>query len=285
MKTKIRTLGLLLFIIVGALNLTPLQVTVAFAEEKPDIGPYFDGERMDYNISYWFFAKAATGYMEFKKIQEEPLRYEAILNAETQGVAGVLTFFQRNVYRSVLEVIENGKKLRTLSFDKRVLKKGWSERGLHEFDYEKNLYIKRVFQNNHLTETIETPIPEGVVYEDALSAFYNLRYGAYGEPQKGRIFMIRTYPADGIDYFKVEVALAEEEAQKRKLRKIAHGDWLAMLTVPKELFGTREGLIEAWLSKDLVPLTLTVEDVLFFGDMRGTIIKRSFHRPPTENKK
>lgn len=278
MKTKFKSLllPLLLWYIFSA---------TAWAEEKPDIGQYFDGERMEYNISYWFLDKAAYGYMEFKKIQEDPLRYEVVLSAETRGVAGVLTLFQRNMYRSVLEVIEDGKKLRSLSFEKQVLKKGWADRSFHEFDYKNNTYKKSTYENGYLKEFKDAPIPAGVIYEDALSAFFNLRYGSYGEPQKGKIYMIRTYPANGIDFFKVEVARPEAEAQKRKLRNIAYVDWLAILTVPKELFGTGEGIIEAWLSKELVPLVITVENVLFFGDMRGTLIKRSFNRPPSESKK
>lgn len=283
MRTAIKIVLCLGLMTAAGLNLTPLKTAAALAQDKPDIGEYFNGERMEYDIAYWYFEKAAFGYTEFKKIQENPLRYEAVLTAETKGVAGVLTFFQRNIYRSLMEVTEEGKKLRSLSFDRRVIKKGWSERTLHQFDYSKNIYKKSIYQNDHLSESKDDPIPEDTVYEDALSAFYNLRYRAYGEPQKGKVYMIRTHPTNGLDFFKVEVAAAEVEHQKRKQRKIAHEDWLVMLTVPKELFGTREGLLEAWLSKDLVPLTVTVEDVLFFGDMRGTLIKRSF--PPSAKEK
>jgi hypothetical protein len=73
----------------------------------------------------------------------------------------------------------------------------------------------------------------------------------------------------------VRVASTEEEEKRRKSEKSKDGkEYFLKLFLDAEMTHSKEGLIEGWLSKELYPVEGRIKDVIFFGDVRGTLIKK-----------
>ena len=121
----------------------------------------------------------------------------------------------------------------------------------------------------------EREIPPGMIYDDFITAAYNFRYGVYGEMERGRTYRVATFPRKGDSSYEVRVASREEEEKRRKSEKSKDGkEFFLKLFLDAELTHSKEGLIEGWLSEDLYPMEGTIKDVIFFGDIKGTLVKK-----------
>jgi hypothetical protein len=87
---------------------------------------------------------------------------------------------------------------------------------------------------------------------------------------------VSTFPRKGALSYELRVAAKEEEERRRKSEEVKEGkEFFVKLFLDPEITHSKEGLIEGWLSKDLYPLEGMVRDVVLFGDVKGTLIKKS----------
>ncbi|PIV20296.1 MAG: hypothetical protein COZ69_09565 [Deltaproteobacteria bacterium CG_4_8_14_3_um_filter_45_9] len=239
------------------------------------IGEFFKGEELFYEIGVWLFKKVALGKLSFKEMRGKG-RYIATLEGETLGVFGWVARYRVDTYRSIMEEIDEGKRLRSISFEEDVKIGNKLRRRTHFFDYQKRKWIQ-VRQKKDGTKTrTEEEIPPGMVYDDFLTASYNFRYGVYGRIERGRKYTVATFPKKGASSYEVRVASKEEEEKRRKSEKSKGGkEYFVKLFLDPEVTHSKEGLIEGWLSKELCPMEGAIKDVVLFGDVRGTLIKKS----------
>jgi len=258
----------------------PVQETWADSSALPSqgrksIGEFFKGEELHYEIGVWLFKKVALGKLSFKAMGEKG-RYLATLQGETLGVFGWVARYRVDTYRSVMEEIEGGRLLRSLSFEEDVKIGSKLRRRTHFFDYQKRKWIRVRVGKDGIHVRTEEEIPTGMVYDDFLTASYNFRYGAYGEIERGRKYTVPTFPKKGPSSYEVRVASKEEEEKKRKSEKFKDGkEYFVKLFLDPEVTHSKEGLIEGWLTKELYPLEGTIKDVILFGDVKGTLIKKA----------
>jgi len=239
------------------------------------IGEFFKGEELVYEVGVWFFKRAALGKLSFSKTDEKG-RYMAVLQAETLGVLGLLARYRVDTYRSQMEEIDGGKRLRALSFEEDVTIGNTVRRKIHILDYDKRKWRVSNRRKNGSVERSEQEIPPGMVYDDFITASYNFRYGVYGEVERGRKYTVATFPRKGNTHYEVNIAAKEEEEQRRKSERYRDGkEFFIKLFLNPEIIHSKEGLIEGWLSKELCPTTGTMKDVKLFGDVRGTLVKKS----------
>jgi hypothetical protein len=261
----------------------PLRALEAWADlpapprkgEGSSIGEFFKGEELHYIIGVWLFNKVAVGKISFTEMKEKG-RYLSTLHGETLGILGWVARYRTDTYRSVMEEIDGGRRLRSVSFEEDVKVANTLRRRTHLFDYEKRKWI-RVRQRKDGTKIrIEAEIPPGMVYDDFITASYNFRYGAYGGIERGRKYTVATFPKKGPSSYEVRVASKEEEEKRRKSEKSQDGkEYLVKLYLDPEVTHSKEGLIEGWLSKELYPTEGMIKDVMFFGDVRGTLVKKN----------
>ena len=84
-----------------------------------------------------------------------------------------------------------------------------------------------------------------------------------------------TFPRKGSSVYEVRVAGQGEEEKRRKAEKSKDGkDFFVRLFLDPEVTHSKEGLIEGWLSKEFYPIEGTIKDVILFGDVKGTLIKK-----------
>jgi hypothetical protein len=243
--------------------------------EGNSIGEFFRGEELHYVIGVWLFKKVAVGKISFREMKEKG-RYLSTLQGETLGILGWVSRYRTDTYRSVMEEIDGGRRLRSVSFEEDVKVGSTLRRRIHLFDYEKRKWI-RVRQRKDGTKIrTEEEIPPGMVYDDFITASYNFRYGVYGGIERGRKYTVATFPKKGPSSYEVRVASKEEEEKRKKSEKSQEGkEYLVKLFLDPEVTHSKEGLIEGWLSKELYPTEGMIKDVMFFGDVRGTLIKNT----------
>jgi hypothetical protein len=239
------------------------------------IAELFKGEELVYEIGFWLFKRAALGRLSFTAMEKKGY-YMATVQAETLGILGWLSRYRVDTYCSTMEEIDGGRRLRSLSFEEDVKIGSKLRRKIHLFDYQKRKWIQLRRRKDGVMERTEEEIPPGKVYDDFITASYNFRYGVYGEIERGRRYTVATFPRKGSSSYEVSVARKEEEEKRKKSEKFKDGkDFYVKLFLDPEITHSKEGLIEGWLSKELYPMEGTIKDVILFGDVKGTLIKKS----------
>jgi len=238
------------------------------------IGEFFKGEELHYDIGLWQFKKVATGKISFEEMGKKG-RYLATLQGESLGFLGFVSRYRVDTYRSIMEEIEGGRRLRSISFEEDVKIGSKLRRRTYFFDYQKRKWIRERQRKDGTKVREEREIPPGMIYDDFVTASYNFRYGVYGEMERGRTYRVATFPRKGETSYEVRVVSREEEEKRRKSEKSKEGkEFFLKLFLDAELTHSKEGLIEGWLSKELYPIEGAIKDVILFGDIKGTLIKK-----------
>jgi hypothetical protein len=264
----------------GKISISPgrLAVTELKPRGEKDPAPDFRGEELRYKISVLWFKQAAIGRILFEKDRGEQ-GYKATLEGKTSGVIGWLTRYRRDIYTSYMEVIDRGKRFRPLRFEEDVIIGKKVRKKITRFDYGAGKLIKRRMNRRGVFIRGEERIPPGVVYDDFLTAFYNFRRGVYGEIQRGKRYRVRTIPKRGVSTIDVEIATKEEEMRRgQRAGDKRLGEYYLTVFLDKEITRSRTGKIEGWVSKNLVPIEGTIEDVVLFGDVHGFLVGE---KPPS----
>lgn len=251
------------------------------------IGETFAGEELTYRLSFMIFDDAATGKVSISKGDVEG-EYIITLFAETSGFIGWLLKHRKDVYTAVVYEVDNGKRFRTKSFKKDVIvgKKRKTSTEIVDYDrmvidWEKYRIGYRKSKKNR-KKTGVTAIPEGKILDCPLTAFFNLRFGAYGEFHEGAHFKIDTLPKKGYTEILIDVF---QNAEKDKR---GYGDMpdttLARINLDKELFGSLSGIVDVLFDKELIPVRSVAKDLLLMGDVKGKLIHRKNPTHKTNNR-
>ena len=250
-------------------------VSPASPERRRSIAEFFKGEELEYEVGAWIFKRVALGKLSFKEMGEKG-RYISTLQGETLGLLGWVARYRVDTYRSIMEEIEGGRRLRSISFEEDVKVGNKLRRRAHFFDYQKRKWIHVRQRRDGTKVRKEEEIPPETVYDDFLTASYNFRYGVYGGIERGRKYTVATFPKKGPSSYEVSVASKEEEEKRKKSEKFKDGkEYFVKLFLDPEVTHSKEGLIEGWLSKELYPTEGTIKDVFVYGDVKGKLIKNS----------
>jgi hypothetical protein len=239
------------------------------------IGEYFQGEVMKYDIGFWVFNRVGEGEATFRSLGDG--RYEAFHEGRTLGFVGWISRHRRDVYRSTMATINNGRRLIPLRFEEDVIIGQNVRKRITVYDYAaRKVFIES--QKEGGTSREEVDIPFGVLYDDPMTAFYNFRFGVYGKVEPGKEFSIRTVPREeSRKVIRLIVASKAEEERRRSAEVEKEGKHLFIkVHLDKELVGSLHGEVEVWFSKDIVPMTGVAKDVFFYGDIYGQLTYRGF---------
>jgi len=259
-----------LAILAGGLLFQPRLVL-----SNPGPGPFASledlvGERLQYDLSFLWFDKAASGSIQFLRDGDG---FKAVLEAETMGFVGFLTSYRRHVYISHLSYLPQEKKLRSHLFERLVIIRKREERTITHLDYAKRLMRWEIFRNGKLKGKKSKPIAKEREYEDILSAFFNVRLGYFGPVRRGRSFAIDTIPEKGQTSIEVHVIDREEAIRDKDLFGEGFREDLIYikLKVPKEIFKSKTGEVCIWVDERIIPIRGVVKDYIGFGDIRGIL--------------
>jgi hypothetical protein len=264
------------------LSFFPFRIHEAWADPPAlpvkrgnSIGEFFKGEELSYEIGVWLFKRVGLGKISFKEMGEKG-RYIATLQGETLGVLGWVARYRVDTYRSIMEEIEGGGRLRSISFEEDVKIGDKVRRRTHFFDYQKRKWIQVRQRYDGVKFRREDEIPPRMVYDDFVTASYNFRYGVYGAIERGRKYNVATFPKKGPSSYEVIVASKEEEEKRKRSEKLKEGkEYYIKLFLDPVVTHSKEGIIEGWLSKELYPTEGRIKDVILYGDVKGTLIKNT----------
>ena len=239
------------------------------------IGQYFNGEELVYEVGFWMIKRAALGRLSFKSSGKKGY-CTATFQGETMGVLGWVARYRVDTYRAVMEEIDQGAGLRSVSFEEHVKVGNKINRRVHLFDYQRRKWTNKRLRRDGTWQIKEEEIPPGMVYDDFITAFYNFRYGVYGPIERGRKYSVATFPRKGFSSYEVVIAPKEEEDRMRRVARSGPGkDFLIRLKLDPETTYSKDGLIEGWLSKELYPMEGKIKDVTLIGDVKGTLVKKT----------
>jgi len=241
-------------------------------QRSGNIAEDFRGEELRYRMSVLWIKEAAIGRVSFDEAHGGHL-YRATLEGKTVGVIGWLTRYRRDTYTSSMEVVDGGRRLRPLRFEEDSVISEKIRKKITFFDYQRGRLIERRMNRRGVFIQTEEEIPQGVIYDDFLTAFYNFRSGVYGEIKRGKGYRVRTLPKGGISHIDVEIAAKEGEMRMRGGGgEREDSEYHVTVFLDKEITKSRTGKVKGWASKDLVPIEGTIEDVVFVGDVHGFLI-------------
>lgn len=229
----------------------------------------FNGETLIYDVDFLFFENAATVESRFYEYKG---KYFATLRAETKGIVGFFTNYRKHYYKSSFDIVDDGRRVRTRKFERDVINGDEKERTIHFLDYFAQTHHWFLFQNGELMERREDPIPEDVVYDDILAAFYNFRNGVYGDLNKGTSYKIHTIPDQSMKKITAYIT-TEQEQEKARINqsRSKNGELLMRVLIPKDVFKTESGEIIFWTSRHYIPLESTVKDYILLGDLHAKL--------------
>ena len=251
----------------------PLNPTAKLKENS--IGRFFDGEELVYEIGFGIFKRIGLGTVTFRK-SETKGQFIATAHGQTLGLVGFVTRYREDWYCTTIEEVEGGNRLRTISYEEDVKIGTRVRKTSHFFDYEKGIWTTLKQKRDGSIKRKEKAIQTGSIYDDYITASYNFRYGVYGAIERGKEYSIPTFPRRNMSMFHVTIASLKEEKRRRAIEKVKEGkEFYLKLQLDPEITDSKTGLVQGWLSKERYPLEGLVEDVLLFGDVRGTLIKVS----------
>jgi len=245
-------------------------------ETSPEIpiGRTFAGEELHYDIAFWFLGKVAVVKMTFAPGAGDG-RYVSTLQGETVGLTGFITRNRTDTYHAVMEELDGGRRLRSVSFEEQVRIGKKTRKHTHIFDHANRKWIERnVRMSGAASEKVHV-IPPGRDYNDFLTASYNFRYGVYGAVERGNAYRVPVFPKKDVETYDVKVvSKAEEDSLRDRILVPDGSEYRIELAMDPEVVHSERGLIKGWLAKELYPVEGIMEDVILFGDVRGTIVKR-----------
>lgn len=233
------------------------------------IGEAFAGEELKYDIGVWFFSGVAESRLAIRP--DGPGRFVATLSARTTGIIDTLLRHRRDRYIARLRLSEDGRRFITESFEKEVVMDGRDpRRSVHTVDYRERTVTWRSWGGGRPDKSGVERIPEGVYTDDPIAAFYNFRFGVYGEIEEGADYSIVTFPKEN-RIPEISIRIAHEKELKKRKKGGAPADLLADARIDKDLFGSKNGEIEIFFTRDMLPVQAIAKGITFFGDVKGTL--------------
>ena len=230
-------------------------------------------ETLTYDIGFLIFKNAAVGTLTMKRLPG-PNRYEGVVSAQTKGFVAFVSSSRKDTYRSVMSLSRDGK-LMTIEFQKDVRMGSSHARSTTVLDYKAGVMrwkSTEVKGDDRRVKNESHPIPAGVVYEDFISAFFNLRRGVYGPVAPGKRYRLLSIPTR--KWFKDKQKKPQHffvDISKR--RTDGRSQIIVSIIVPDDLFGQKVGAVQFHLRRDLIPSLILVKNAILFGDMKGKLRK------------
>jgi hypothetical protein len=251
----------------------------AGAKPEDSIGGFFAGEFLKYEVGFWLIDPVGGGAADFRDLGGG--KYMVYHVGRAEGLVAWLTSYRREIYRSTMGTINNGKRLIPLRFEEYSVIGEWYRKKTTVYDYSARKVIMEIEKVGEPKSREEIEIPPGALYDDPVTAFYNLRFGVYGKVAPGMEFLLQTLPSKRKEIIRIKVASREETESRRAAEKIkTDKDLLIQILIDREMWGRKKGELELWFNRDMIPISGVVKDVPFFGNIRGRLAGHGYSPVP-----
>ncbi|NOY12236.1 MAG: DUF3108 domain-containing protein [Deltaproteobacteria bacterium] len=227
------------------------------------------GERLTYDISFLWFKHLAEGSIRLER-GEKLGTYLATMEARTRGFAAFVTRNRVEKYQTLMEVGPDGL-LRPLVHSSQTFKgKGKDlreKKTSYTFDYLKRQVKYKKIKYHRITADETLPLgTAGPVY-DILSAFYNLRLGAFGSFAQQSIHM-PTFYRKGVEEI-VVTPMVDRNGKDGKF--FAADGTLCKVLVDPSVFKTNGRELFVSFDKNNRLERGIIKNVIGLGDVKGVL--------------
>jgi len=227
------------------------------------------GESLTYDVSFLWFKHLAEGNIRLER-GEVSGTYVAVMEARTLGFAAFITRQRIEKYQTVMEIGPDGI-LRPLVHSSHTFKgkgdKQREKRTSYRFDYADRTVHYRKIKDQRVTDDESLPLEtDGPVF-DILSAYFNLRLGAFG-PLDQQALHLPTFHRKGVE--EIVIAPLNQVSSGDRTFFGSSGQQCKVLVDPS-VFKTkgRELLISLDQQNRLV--RGIIKNVIGLGDVKGIL--------------
>ncbi|MDX2481161.1 MAG: DUF3108 domain-containing protein [Desulfuromusa sp.] len=227
------------------------------------------GERMDYDISFLWFDRLAEGSIRLER-GEQPGTYLATMEAKTLGFAAFVTRHRVEKYQTLMEIDADGF-LRPLVHSSHTFKGTGESRKekntTYDFDFLNRQVHYKKLKSQRVVADEQFLLETGESVFDILSAFYNIRLGAFGPFNKDSIH-IPTLHRKGVEEI-VVVPINELTGKNEKFfsKKIT----VCKVLVDPSIFKTNgRELFVGFDEKNRLARGI-IKNVIGLGDVKGVL--------------
>ncbi|MBI4643734.1 MAG: DUF3108 domain-containing protein [Deltaproteobacteria bacterium] len=215
-------------------------------------------EDLQFRVDAWILTGAARAGVILKSLGDG--RYRAEVAAEAQGLAKALSGQRRDNFSTEM-VYQNG---RLLPLVYREESRRWGKHSLKEyrFDYDQGrLELWQHHEGKGLLRKWETALTKEPIY-DPLTAFYNFRLGALGQPKAGQTLRVRGIPYPRPEEIVIQIGQVDPEGRK------------VMVSLINRVFDDEAGVVFVFFDEKWAPSHGWTR-ILSFGKVAGKILPES----------
>ncbi|HPQ71378.1 MAG TPA: hypothetical protein PKW95_19780 [bacterium] len=243
------------------------------------IAKQFINESIKFEIRF-MTAKTAQGKITFKRTAEET--FTASIEATITGLAAQVVKYRKQVLTSTFspEKTPQGMRFVTSSFYTKLISTEGTSESRHYFNYKSRRWIKTRVKNGKRKKPQARHIPPNVYYDDIVNLFFNMRAGAYGKIEEGKLFKLQTMPwertikkdgkkkrvsTDRIDVYIAKISDLPDE-EKEWMKQVGAKRQLTV-KLDKDVYAIKSGEAKLYADDAMRPRGARVKDALFFGDV------------------
>jgi hypothetical protein len=237
------------------------------------------GEELSYQIGFWLIGHcgdAKTGFF----LTDVPDIYRISLEGHGIGFINSLLGGVTYSYTSFCRYLSDQDRLQPVYFE--LKKRRGSRVSLRSARFNhgaKEIEFIRT-ESSGKTQMDREPMKTDRIYEDYLTLFYNFRHGYYGPLQRNRQYQLPLYTQKQMHPVKLQIVDFETEKKYRSQEfNRADKDFFIRFQINPEDVSSGSGEIIGWLSSDATPMKGTIQDVVFFGDLWGDLIRKQVVKP------
>ena len=259
----------------GFLLTLPLLLvkTAAGSSGTSILGKYL-GEELSYQIGFWLIGHCGEAKTSFLPT-DLPDIYKVSLEGHGVGFINFLLGQVQYSYTSYCQYLPDRDRLRPVHFELKRKRGQKVRRRTVRFDYAGGEILFLDKTTNGKTRTHRESLKPDRIYEDYLTLFYNFRHGYYGPIERDRKLLLPLYTKRQMQPVKLQIADLDKEKQfrSREFNQTAKHFFIQFQINPEDV-SSGSGQIQGWLSADAIPVKGTIQDVIFFGDLWGDLIKK-----------
>lgn len=227
------------------------------------------GEHLAYDVSFLWFKRLAAGTIKLER-GEQPGTYLAVMEARTRGFAAFVTKNRIEKYQTLMEIGPDGF-LRPLVHSSHTFKgKGKDQREKktsYTFNYAKRQVQYKKIKYNRIDADELLPLESEGPINDILTAFYNLRLGAFGKLDQQTIHM-PTFHRKGVEDI-VVTPIADLKSNENKF--FTGNGTLCKVLVDPSIFKTNGRELFVSFDENNRLERGIIKNVIGLGDVKGVL--------------
>ena len=240
----------------------------------PSLLDKYLGEELRYQIGYWLIGDVGDAKTEFLGTDVSGI-YK--INLEGHG-AGFINYLLGGItysYTSFCQYVSDQDRLRPVYFE--LKKQRGAKESLRSVSYNYKTGEIMYLQTNSAGKTLmdKEPMRTDLIYEDYLTLFYNFRHGYYGPLKQDYHYSLPLHTKKQMTPVNLQIVdqEAQNEFRSREFNQ-TDKDFFVRFQINPEDVSSGSGEILGWLSADATPVKGTIQDVVFFGDLWGDLVKK-----------